>query len=83
MAYIELNKEKLLHNFHFLDALFERNDIQWGMVSKILCGNKAYMKLLLELGIKEIHDSRISNLKVIKSIDRKFKRFILNHPKKY
>ena len=69
MAYIELNKEKLLHNFYFLDDLFKRNKIKWGVVSKILCGNKDYLKLLLELGIKEIHDSRISNLKVIKRIN--------------
>lgn len=80
MAYIELNKEKLLHNFHFLDALFERNNIQWGAVSKILCGNKEYMKLLLELGIKEIHDSRISNLRVIKSIDPKVQTVYIKPP---
>lgn len=69
MAYIELNKDKLQHNFRFLDDLFEKNNISWGMVSKVLCGNKDYLKLLMELGIKEIHDSRISNLKAIKSID--------------
>lgn len=69
MAYIELNKDKLLYNFQFLNDLFEKNNINWGMVSKILCGNKEYIKLLLELGIKEIHDSRISNLKVIKGLD--------------
>jgi predicted amino acid racemase len=69
MAYIELNKEKLLHNFYFLDDLFEKNDISWGVVSKILCGNKDYLRLLLDLGIKEVHDSRISNLKVIKRIN--------------
>lgn len=80
MAYIELDKKKLLHNFHFLDTLFERNNIHWGMVSKILCGNKEYMKLLLELGIKEIHDSRISNLKVIKSIDPKVQTVYIKPP---
>lgn len=68
MAYIELNKEKLRHNFNFLNELFGKNNIHWGIVSKILCGNRDYLKLLLEMGIKEIHDSRISNLKVIKSI---------------
>jgi predicted amino acid racemase len=82
MAYIELNKEKLRHNFHYLNALFERNDIQWGIVSKILCGNKEYIKLLLELGIKEIHDSRISNLKVIKELDPTIQTVYIKPPPK-
>ncbi|MFU8842505.1 MAG: alanine racemase [Bacteroidales bacterium] len=69
MAYIELNQSKLEHNFRFLQDLFTKNNIQWGIVSKLLCGNKPFIKVLLDLGVKEIHDSRISNLKVIKSID--------------
>lgn len=82
MAYIELNKEKLLHNFYFLDDLFERNNIKWGVVSKILCGNKDYLKLLLDLGIKEIHDSRISNLKVIKRINPNVQTVYIKPPPK-
>jgi ornithine racemase len=68
MAYIELNKAKLEHNFAFLKGIFQQNNIQWGIVSKLLCGNKPYIRVLLDLGVKEIHDSRISNLKAIKSI---------------
>jgi ornithine racemase len=69
MAFIELNRAKLEHNFNFLNELFEKNHIRWGIVSKILCGNKPFIRVLLELGVKEIHDSRISNLKAIKSLD--------------
>ena len=82
MAYIELHAEKLQHNFHFLDDLFEKNNISWGMVSKILCGNKNYLKLLLDLGIKEIHDSRIRNLKVIKGIDPDVQTVYIKPPPK-
>jgi len=82
MAYIELNKDKLLHNFHFLDDLFKNNNINWGVVSKILCGNKEYLKLLLDLDIQEVHDSRISNLKVIKSIDPKVQTVYIKPPPK-
>jgi hypothetical protein len=32
-----------------------------GVVSKLLCGNEIYLKLAL--GVKEIHDSRVSNFK--------------------
>ncbi|MBN2175546.1 MAG: alanine/ornithine racemase family PLP-dependent enzyme [Bacteroidales bacterium] len=82
MAHIELDKAKLLHNFKFLNELFEKNGIHWGMVSKILCGNKAYIKLLLDLGIREIHDSRISNLKVIKQIDPMVQTVYIKPPPK-
>lgn len=68
MAYLNLYKDNLLHNFNFLKALFEEHDLSWGVVSKLLCGNKDYLKLLIELGIQEIHDSRISNLKRIKEL---------------
>jgi predicted amino acid racemase len=82
MAYIELNKDKLYHNFKFLDNLFEQNNIHWGLVSKVLCGNKDYIKLLLDLGIKEIHDSRISNLQVIKKIKPEVQTVYIKPPPK-
>lgn len=69
MAYIELDFQKLNHNFNFLDEFFSKKDIQWGVVSKLLCGNEKYLQELIDMGIKEFHDSRISNLKAIKKID--------------
>lgn len=63
MAFITLHREKLRHNFNFLNSLFNERNIHWGIVSKLLCGNTIYLKEIMELGIMEIHDSRISNLK--------------------
>src|SRR5690606_12592887 len=37
--------------------------------SKLLCGNELYLKELIDLGVREIHDSRISNLAKIKEIN--------------
>lgn len=68
MAFITMSKGKLRHNYHFLDNLFRRNHIEWGVVSKVLCGNAIYLRELIDLGVMEIHDSRISNLKTIKKI---------------
>ena len=68
MAYINLYRDKLKHNFEFLQTLFQQHDLQWGIVSKMLCGNPLYLKELISLGITEIHDSRISNLKAIKKL---------------
>lgn len=69
MAYIQLDVKRLEHNFRFLNQLFEKNSIHWGVVSKLLCGNNLFLKELLALGIKEVHDSRISNLKAVKKIN--------------
>jgi len=68
MAFIKLNRAKLKHNYAFLDALFKGRNIEWGVVSKVLCGNKLYLKELISLGVTEIHDSRISNLKKVKNL---------------
>ena len=68
MAYITLNLNKLKDNYEYLDQLFKQNHIQWGIVVKMLCGNKKYLEKVLSLGIKQVCDSRISNLKIIKSI---------------
>jgi len=69
MAFIKLYKRKLEENYAFLDAIFKSRDIQWGVVSKVLCGNILYLKEIIALGVREIHDSRISNLKKVKSLD--------------
>jgi predicted amino acid racemase len=68
MAYITLNKTNLKHNYQFLDDLFRTYGIEWAIVSKLLCGNPDYLKILIELGMKEICDARISNLKIIKEL---------------
>ncbi len=69
MAFLKLHKHKFKENFDFLKNLFEENEISWGVVSKIFCGNRTYMQELINLGVTEIHDSRISNLAKIKELD--------------
>lgn len=69
MAYVKLYREKLRDNYNYLDNLFKEHDIKWGITTKLLCGHEAYLKEVADLGIKEMHDSRISNLKKIKEID--------------
>lgn len=82
MAYIELHQEKLRHNFEYLQRLFTRNDIQWGVVSKLLCGNREYLKVLLDLGIMQILDSRLSNLRVVKHINPEIVTMYIRPPSK-
>lgn len=82
MAFIVLNKEKLVHNFTYLNKLFKKHKIEWAVVSKLLCGNKAYIKEVIDLGIKQICDSRVSNLKVIKDIDKSIETIYIKPPAK-
>lgn len=82
MAFIKLDHKKLQHNYNFLQNLFQSRNIEWGVVSKILCGNKLFIKELINLGTKEIHDSRISNLKTIKEISPDVQTVYIKPPAK-
>lgn len=82
MAYITLNRTKLKHNYDFLDDKFKRNGIEWGVVSKLLCGNKTFISELINMGAREIHDSRIGNLKVVKTIDESVQTVYIKPPAK-
>jgi len=82
MAYLEMNVEKLKKNYEFLDRMFKSNNIQWAVVSKVLCGNKLYLTELMNLGIKQICDSRLSNLKNIKLINDKIETIYIKPPAK-
>ena len=82
MAFVVLNKEKLSHNFTYLNKMFEKHGIEWAVVSKILCGNKEYIREVIKLGIKQICDSRVSNLKVIKNIDPHIETIYIKPPAK-
>ncbi len=82
MAFVTLNSKKLKANFKYLDNIFAKNNIEWAVVSKMLCGNKMYLTELLNLGIKKVCDSRVSNLKTIKRIDPNIETFYIKPPAK-
>ena len=68
MAFITFNRSKLRENYAFLNNLFSEHGIEWAIVTKMLCGNEAYLREVIDLGIKEICDARISNLKMVRQI---------------
>lgn len=80
MAEIILNRGKLKHNYDFLEKLFKENHVQWGIVTKLLCGNPLYLKEIISLGAKELMDSRISNLRAIKRIDPDIRTIYIKPP---
>ncbi|SDZ97550.1 Predicted amino acid racemase [Arachidicoccus rhizosphaerae] len=82
MAFITLNKKKLKENYQKLDALFKSRHIDWAVVSKLLCGNKKYLEAVIELGVTQICDSRVSNLKAIKAINPAIETVFIKPPAK-
>lgn len=82
MAYIELHKRKLVQNFKYLDNLFTEEKKDWAIVSKMLCGTNIFLKVLIDLGIKEICDARTSNLKKIKELDSTIETVYIKPPAK-
>ena len=82
MAFITLDSEKLESNFDYLNTLFKKNAIEWSIVSKILSGNKTFLTELLKFDINQICDSRVSNLKEIKSINPKIETIYIKPPAK-
>jgi len=69
MAILKLYREKLAHNYRFLNDLFTEHGIEWGVVTKLLCGTRSFIQELIDLGVREIHDSRVRNLKAVKELN--------------
>ncbi len=82
MAFLTLDPKKLKSNYDYLNNLFKKNEIKWSVVTKVLSGNKLYLTELLKFNIKQVGDSRISNLKTIKSINPKVETIYIKPPAK-
>ena len=82
MAFVTLDIKKLKSNFDYLNTLFKKRGIEWSVVSKILSGNEIYLTELLKFDINQICDSRVSNLKMIKSINPLIETIYIKPPAK-
>ena len=80
MAFIVLYKNKLIKNFEYLSNLFSEKGISWSVVTKMLCGNELFLNELLQLGVKQVCDSHIYNLRVIKELDPNIETIYIKPP---
>ena len=73
MSKLIIKKNKIIQNIKKIDQMLKPKGIKWSLVTKILSGNKEILEAILkDPVIKKLHsigDSRLSNLKIIKSID--------------
>lgn len=83
MAYISLNTQKLKANFNYLSDLFKVHGIEWSVVVKMFCGNRKFLTAVIqELNLRQVCDSRITNLKIIKSIAPDIETVFIKPPPK-
>ncbi len=82
MAYIALDLQKLNNNYKFLNNLFNKREIEWSVVTKLLCGYRPYLEELLKLGVNQVCDSMLSNLKSIKSLNSQIETIYIKPPAK-
>lgn len=82
MAHIVLNRQKLQENYQYLDQVFAKHNIEWGVVSKVFCGSKTFLKEINDLGVKQVCDSRITNLKIIKKLYPNIETVFIKPPAK-
>ena len=72
MATLTIDTGRIIENIQKLNTYLSQNNIQWTLVTKMLCGHKgALEKILPDEYMKHLHsvgDSRISNLRIIKEI---------------
>ncbi|MCK4334185.1 alanine/ornithine racemase family PLP-dependent enzyme [candidate division WOR-3 bacterium] len=68
MSSVLIDPAVIEHNFEALDRMFTRRGIHWTAVTKVLCGYKPTLKLLVELGLRSFADSRLANLKTIRKL---------------
>lgn len=83
MAFITLDTQKLKKNYDYLEELLSKNGVTWAIVSKLLCGNKTYLEEVINLGVQQLCDSRVSNLRMIKSISDKVETVYIKPPPKH
>jgi len=88
MAELVVKTENIINNIRKLDNYFKKNDIQWSLVSKVLSGDKEFLKKILCPDVVErlhsIGDSRISSLRNIKEVNPDIQTIYIKPPaKKY
>lgn len=74
MAELVVDSDKIISNIKSINSFLSRNNIEWSLIPKVLCGNEDVLSVILDNKIvKDLHsigDSRTSNLKSVKNINK-------------
>lgn len=84
MATLTVYSKRIIDNITKLDSYLTAQDIQWTLITKMLCGFRpALEKILNNSTIKKLQsigDSRISNLRIVKEINPEIKTMYVKPP---
>jgi ornithine racemase len=86
MAYLKIYPSRIIHNIQKINILMEKHGKEWTLVTKVLGGHKKILEKIINseavLGTHSIGDSRVTNLKRIKSINKDIVTMYLKPPAK-
>ncbi len=66
MAYINVNLRAIADNANYLLKLTRESGVEIAAVTKVVCGDPVIVDTVLEMGVKEIGESRLENIARIK-----------------
>lgn len=74
MAELVVNTDKIISNIKSINSFLSEKNVQWSLIPKVLCGNEDVLSVILDKKVvKDIHsigDSRISNLRAVKNVNK-------------
>jgi predicted amino acid racemase len=86
MANLKIYPKRIIQNIQKINQYMQKNDKKWSLVTKVLGGHKKTLEKILQsdviLGTHSIADSRVSNLKIIKNINKNLVTMYLKPPAK-
>ncbi|OCK44000.1 hypothetical protein BA195_04720 [Tenacibaculum soleae] len=84
MAELIIHSERIKHNIKSLSSFFEKNNIEWSLVTKVFSGDKTFLKRVLTPDVTEkinsVGDSRLTSLRNIRTVNSKAKTIYIKPP---
>ncbi|HPR41389.1 MAG TPA: alanine racemase [Candidatus Methanofastidiosa archaeon] len=86
MATLRIDTDEIRSNISRLNRYLAERDIQWTLVSKVLCGHKRTLEKVLcceeKDGLHSVGESRIGSLRTIKTIDPDIRTMYIKPPER-
>jgi predicted amino acid racemase len=80
MTRLEINLDALRHNFNVIRGWMEQKQASWCVVTKMLCGDEAVLRALVEMGACSFADSRLANMEALRAICPECETWYLRPP---
>ncbi|HNR32387.1 MAG TPA: alanine racemase [Candidatus Hydrogenedentes bacterium] len=68
MSRVTVNIEALSANLEAIDRLMTGHGAAWTLVTKVLCGNTAIMRVLASMGVRSVGESRLTHLRAVRRV---------------